>query len=107
LGSLPIPTQEKVAELFARNRELVDREVPQGSDRLELTRIATPTLDLIDQIRVPIVRRATEEKIYRTGHSLSDSLVPVRVNTEEQVWTRDTLRQALDVGEIVHASYRQ
>ena len=40
----PIPTREQVAELFAYNRALVGRKVPQGFDRLELTPLATPNL---------------------------------------------------------------
>ena len=43
----PVPTQEQVVELFAHNRELVGRKVPQGFDRLELTPMAMPTPHLL------------------------------------------------------------
>src|SRR5450756_2194365 len=43
----PIPTQEQVVKLFAHNRELVDRKVPQGFDRLELTPMVIPASLLI------------------------------------------------------------
>ena len=99
----PTPTQEQVAEIFAYNRELVARKVPQGFDRLELTPMATPTPLLLDKMKAAIVKHASEGKIYQTRRSPSDPLIPVRVNTEKQVWIWDTLRQAtLDTDELVY-----
>jgi hypothetical protein len=98
----PIPTQEQVIELFAHNRELVDRKVPQGFDRLELTPMAMPTSLLIDHMRAAILKHAAEGKIYQTRRSPSEPLIPVRVNTEKQVWIWDTLKQALDTDALVY-----
>jgi hypothetical protein len=92
----PIPTREQVVELFAHNRELVGRKVPQGFDRLELTPMAMPTLLLIDKMKAAILKHAAEGKIFQTRRSLSDPLIPVRANTEKHVWIWDTLRQAID-----------
>ena len=82
----PVPTQEQVVEIFAHNRELVGRKVPQGFDRLELTPIAMPTPLLIDRMKAAILKHAAEGKIYQTRRSPSDPLIPVRVNTEKTVW---------------------
>jgi hypothetical protein len=98
----PIPTQEKVAELFAHNRELVGRKVPQGFDRLELTPMAIPMPLLIDRMKAAILKHAAEGNIYQTRHSPSDPSIPVRVNTEKHVWIWETLRQALDTDELVY-----
>jgi len=98
----PMPTQEQVVELFAYNRELVSIKVPQGFDRLELTPMAMPISLLIDRMKAAILKHAAEEKIYQTRRSPSDTLIPVRVNTEKTVWIWDTLRQALDTDELVY-----
>ena len=98
----PIPTQEQVAELFAYNRELVGRKVPQGFDRLELTPMATPTPLLIGKMKAAILKHAAEGKIYQTRRSPSDPLIPVRVNKEKHVWIWDTLRLAIDTDELVY-----
>jgi hypothetical protein len=98
----PVPTQEQVVELFAHNRELVGRKVPQGFDRLELTPMAMPTPLLIDRMKAVILKHTAEGKIYQTRRSPSDPLIPVRVNTEKTVWIWDTLRQALDTDELVY-----
>jgi hypothetical protein len=98
----PVPTQEQVVELFAHNKELVGKKVPQGFDRLELTPLAMPTPLLIDRMKAAILKHAAEGTIYQTRPSPSDPLIPVRVNTEKQVWIWDTLRQALDTDELVY-----
>jgi len=98
----PVPSQEQVAEIFAHNRELVGKKVPQGFDRLELTPMAMPTLLLIDRMKAAILKHAAEGKIYQTRRSPSDPLIPVRVNAEKHVWIWDTLRQALDTDELVY-----
>ena len=98
----PIPNQEQVVELFAHNRELVDRKVPQGFDRLELTPIAMPTPLLIDRMKAALLKHAAEGTMYQTRRSPSDPFIPVRVNTEKQVWIWDTLRQALETDELVY-----
>ncbi|MEI7554716.1 hypothetical protein [Candidatus Chlorohelix sp.] len=96
----PIPTQEQVIELFAQNRELVSRKVPQGFDNLELTPLAMPTALLIDRLKAAILKHARE--IYQTRLSPSDPLVAVRVNKEKHVWVWETLKQALDTDELVY-----
>src|SRR5450756_2580399 len=97
-----IRDREQVVELFNHNRELVGRKVPQGFDRLELVPMAVPAPLLIDRMKAAILKHAAEGKIYQTRRSPSDSLVPVRVNTEKHVWIWDTLRQALDTDELVY-----
>jgi hypothetical protein len=98
----PIPTQEQVVELFNHTSELVSRKVPQGFDRLELTPMAMPTPLLIDRMKAAILKHAAEGKIFQTRRSPSDPLLPVHVNTEKTVWIWDTLRQALDTGELLY-----
>ena len=98
----PIPTQEQVVELFNHTSELVSRKVPQGFDRLELTPMAMPTPLLIDRMKAAILIHAAEGKIFQTRRSPSDPLLPVHVNTEKTVWIWDTLRQALDTGELLY-----
>jgi len=98
----PVPTQGQVVELFANNRELVARKVPQGFDRLELTPIAMPIPHLIVLMKAAILKHAAEGKIYQTRRSPSDPLIPVRVNIEKHVWIWDILRQALDIDELVY-----
>ena len=98
----PIPTEGQVVELFAHNRELVGRKVPQGFDRLELTPMAMPTPHLIDRMTTAIVNHAAEGKVYQTRRYPSDPSIPVRVNTEKHVWIWETLRQALDTDELVY-----
>jgi hypothetical protein len=98
----PIPTREEVVELFAQNRELVGRKVPQGFDRLAFTPMAIPTPLLIDRMQAAIVKHAAEGKMYQTRRSPSDPFISVRVNTEKQVWIWETLRQALDTDELVY-----
>lgn len=38
----PVPTEKQVLELFAHNRELVNRKITQGFNHLELTPMAMP-----------------------------------------------------------------
>src|SRR6266566_7501080 len=59
----PIPTQEQVVTLFAYNRELVGRKVPQGFDRLELTPMAMPTPLLLDRMKAALLKHAAEGTI--------------------------------------------
>jgi hypothetical protein len=98
----PFPTWEQVVELFEHNRELVGRKIPQGFNRLELTPLAMPTSLLIEQMKAAIIKHAAEGKIYQTRRSPSDPLIPVRVNTEKQVWVWETLTQALDTDDLVY-----
>ena len=79
----PVPTPEQVVELFAHNRELVGKKVPQGFDCLELSPMAMPIPLLIDRMKAAILKHAAEGKIYQTRRSLSDPLIPVRVNTKK------------------------
>ena len=51
----PVPTQEKLQEVFARNRELVDRKMRQGFTQLQLTPIAMPTSQLIDRVKTAVL----------------------------------------------------
>ncbi len=98
----PIPTQEQVLGIFAHNRKLVERKVPQGFDRLELTPLASPMPILIELMKTSILKHGAEVKIYQARRSPSDPLVPVRVNKEKQVWVWETLWQKFDTNEIVY-----
>jgi len=98
----PVPSYEEVAALFDRNRDLVERKVPQGFDRVALTPIAMPLPLLIDRMRAAVLRHASEGTIFRTRRSPSDTLVPVRVNPEKTVWVWETLRQAFDTDRLVY-----
>ena len=98
----PVPTQERVVELFAHNSQLVNRKVPQGFDRLELIPMAAPLPLLMDRMRAAIIKFAAQGTIYQTRRSASDPLIPVRVNAEKHVWVWETLRQAIDAGELVY-----
>jgi len=98
----PVPTLEQVVNLFSHNGELIERKVPQGFDRLELTPMAMPTTRLIDLMEAALLKHAAEGRIYQTRRSPSDPLIPVRVNTEKTVWIWDTLKQALDTDEVVY-----
>jgi len=98
----PVPTLEQVVELFAQNCELVERKVPQGFGRLELTPLAVPIPFLIDRLKEAILQHEAEGNIYQTRRSASDPLIPVRVNKEIHVWIWDTLRQAFDTDELVY-----
>lgn len=98
----PIPTKEKVTELFARNRELTDKKKLQGFDSLLLTPVATPMLHLIDLMREAIIKHGKEKNIYQTRQSTYDPLIPVRVNKEKQVWVWEILRQAMETGVLIY-----
>jgi hypothetical protein len=98
----PLPTREQVCDLFDHNRELVERKVLQGFDRLELTPLAIPAPLLIDLMKTAIIKHAAEGTIFQSRHSPSDPLIPVRVNKEKQVWIWETLRQAWENSELVY-----
>jgi len=98
----PVPTEEQLQEVFAWNKELVDKKTRQGFAQLQLTPIAMPTSQLIDLMKSVIVKHGAEGRIYQTRRSPSDPSTPVRVNTEKQVWIWDTLRQALDTDGLVY-----
>ena len=98
----PLPAREEIAALFDINRELVERKVPQGFDRLELTPMAMPLPHLIDRMRGAVLRHASEGTIFRTRRSPSDPFVSVRVNPEKTVWVWETLRQAFDTNLLVY-----
>jgi hypothetical protein len=98
----PLPSCEEVAALFDRNRELVERKVPQGFDLLAVTPLAMPLPLFIEWMRAAVLRHANEGTIFRTRRSPSDKLVPVRVNPEKTVWVWETLRQAFDTDRLVY-----
>jgi hypothetical protein len=98
----PMPTQDQVAELFAQNRELVERKTRQGFVRLELTPMAMPISVILERMAAAIIKHAADGVIYQTRRSPSGPLIPVRVGAEKQVWIWETLRQALDAEELVY-----
>ena len=98
----PLPSYEEVAALFDINRDLVERKVPQGFDRLALTPLSMPLPLLIDRMRAAVLRHAGEGTIVRTRRSPFDPFVPVRVNPEKTVWVWETLQQAFDTDRLVY-----
>jgi hypothetical protein len=98
----PMPSKEKVAELFVNNQELANRKIHQGFDRLQLTPVVMPVLHLIDLMKEAIIRHAEEGKIFQTRISASSPSVPVRVNKEKQVWIWEMLRQALETDKLIY-----
>jgi hypothetical protein len=98
----PLPTLEQVEDLFRSNDELVREKHAQGFDRLELTPMAMPLPALIELLRAVILKRSLEGGVFQTRRSSMDALVPVRVNSERQVWVWETLRQAFETGDLVY-----
>ena len=98
----PVPDLEQVAELFDANRELVRKKTAQGFDRLALTPMAMPLPRLFDLMQGAILKHAAEGNIFQTRRAASEPHIPVRVHKEKQVWVWDTLRQAIETGELVY-----
>jgi len=98
----PLPTLEQVVELFNRNKPLVEIKVKQGFNQLELTPIAISTTFLITQLTSAILKHAAEENIFETKRTPLDTLIPVRVNSQKQVWIWETLKQALETDQLVY-----
>jgi len=98
----PAPTMEQVQELFVVNQELVNKKAKQGFDTLQLTPIAISTLHLIDLLNNAILKHQKAGQIFQTSHSLINAFKPVRVNKEKQIWIWETLRLAIETGEIVY-----
>jgi hypothetical protein len=98
----PVPTQEQVQELFARNHELVDRKARQGFTQLQLTPIAMPTPQLMDRVRTAVRNHAAAGQIIQTKQASTGADLPVRINTREPIWMWDTVRQALDTPHLVY-----
>ena len=98
----PIPTLEDIEEIFTHNKELIGRKVLQGFDCLELNPIAMPMPDLMDRMKVAIIKHAAEGHIYQTRLTPTNPSIAVRVNAEKQVWIWETLRLALDTEELIY-----
>ena len=98
----PVPTQEQLQEVFIRNSELVDGKMRQGFTQLQLTPIARPTSRLMDRVRTTVLKHAAAGKIIQTKQDSADPDIPVRVNTGEQIWIWDRVRQALDTPSLVY-----
>ncbi len=98
----PVPTQEKLQEVLARNRELVDRKMRQGFTQVQLTPIAMPTSQLIDRVKTALLTHAAVGKIIQAKRDSTDADIPVRVNTGGPIWIWDRVRQALDTPSLVY-----
>ena len=102
----PIPTQEQLQEVFARNKELVYRKMRQGFTQLQVTPIAMPTSRLIGLARTAVLEHAAAGKIIRTKQKQDSSHnadIPVRVNSSgEPIWIWDRVRKAVDTPKIVY-----
>ncbi|MBI9047172.1 MAG: hypothetical protein JEZ06_21980 [Anaerolineaceae bacterium] len=97
----PIPSLKQVTLLFDQNRELVRKKMSQGFDRLELTPLAIQEPLLISQLKTAILKQGAQGTIHQTRKSPSDPLIPLRVNSEKQVWVWETLLQVIDAEELV------
>ncbi|MEI6090911.1 MAG: hypothetical protein WCR42_10695 [bacterium] len=98
----PIPTKEQVIELFENNDALVSEKIAQGFNQMELTPMAMSLPNLFDLLKSLIIRYSIEGNIYQTRCRAIDPFVPVRINSEKQVWIWDTLKQAIETEEIVY-----
>jgi hypothetical protein len=98
----PVPTREQVQEIFARNKELVDLKMHQGFTQLQVTPIAMPVSHLIDRVKTAVLNHAAAGKIIRTKQNPADADIPVRVNSREQIWIWERVRQALDTPHLVY-----
>jgi len=98
----PIPTISQIIELFENNDELVTMKFAQGFNRLELTPMAIPLRELFDLLKSLIIKHSNEGNIYQTRCKTVDSFVPVRINSDKQVWVWDTLKQAVETDEILY-----
>jgi len=98
----PVPTHEQLQEVFTRNKELVDRKMRQGFTQLLVTPIAMPASQLIDRVKTAVLNHAAAGKITRTKQKSTDADIPVRVNSGEQIWIWDRVRQALDTPDLVY-----
>jgi predicted metal-dependent phosphoesterase TrpH len=82
----PVPTQEQVQEVFARNCELVDRKMQQGFTQLQLTPIAMPASQLVARAKTVILEHVAAGKIIQTKQHPTDVDIPIRPNTREPIW---------------------
>ena len=98
----PVPAQEEVEEVLARNKALVDRKRRQGFTQLQLTPVAMPTSQLIDRVISAVLTHAADGKIIQTKQNPTDADTPVRVNTAKPLWIWDKVRQILDTPDLVY-----
>ena len=98
----PIPTQAQVTNLVQANAGLVARKRAQGFRRLELSPIAMSTHLLIERMRAAIIKHSFDGRAFQTRQTSTDPKIPVRVNTEKQVWVWETLKEALDTESLVY-----
>jgi hypothetical protein len=61
-----------------------------------------PTSRLLDRVRSAVLEHAKAGEIIQTKQNPTDADTPVRVNTVEQIWIWDRVRQALDAPDIVY-----
>jgi len=98
----PAPTIENLVDIFARNKELVDRKMRQGFTQLLLTPIAMPIPQLIDLAKTALLKHAAAGKIIQTKRKSTDPHIPVRVNTAAPIWIYERVRKVLDTPKIVY-----
>ena len=98
----PVPTQELLQEVFARNKELVDLKMRQGFTQLLLTPIAMPISKLIELVIMAIQKHTVAGKLFQTKQDPADPDIPVRVNKDEQIWVWSRVLKALDTPHLVY-----
>jgi len=98
----PVPTRERIQELFAHNKALADRKRQQGFTHLQLTPIAMPTSQLLDRVISAVLKHAAAGEIIQTKQNPADADIPIRVNTGKPLWIWEKVRQALDTPGLVY-----
>lgn len=98
----PVPSREQLQEVFAGNKELVERKARQGFTRLLLTPIALYVSHLIERLDRAIRHHAAQGKINQTKAGTSEADAPLRVNESEPIWIWDRIRLAMDTPRFLY-----
>ena len=98
----PVPSKKQILNLLKINRKLINSKIPQGFERLLLTPMSMSIPIIIDRLKETIIRQTLENKIFQTRRYNSDPLILVYVNTEKPVLIWETLRQTIEVNELVY-----
>jgi hypothetical protein len=88
--------------LFYENRDLVELKVSQGFTSLELVPMAISLNAFCDILKECIMRHDSENKIFLTRQSFTDSAVTAHVSKEKQVWIWNFLKMILDTDKLIY-----
>lgn len=98
----PAPTLEQLRQVFSRRKELVERKTRQGFTQLQLTPIAMPCPQLMEQVNDAVRRHAEAGKLFQTKQHSSDADTPISLHKGEPIWMWNRVRQALDTPYVVY-----